>query len=398
LKEDEWVERLDVALCDAVKSHLVSDVPFGAFLSGGVDSSAVVAYMSRILNTPVRTFTIGFNEAENDERNYARHVAKSLGTEHHEEVVLPDALGILPELVEHYGEPFADNSAIPAYYVSRLASQHVKMVLSGDGGDELFAGYGYYANMLRYHPVPKNLLGKSRRFAGNIARLMGLRPPLRTPPETWYGRTPYFSEEQRKNLWRKEFHYLLEATRRWNHEQFEPVKGSDLLTQCQYVDIHNYLTFNNLNKMDIASMCHGLEVRVPLVDHEFLEFAATIPPEMKLRQFSGEMGQEKISNREDPITKYILKKTVSKFFSSEFINRPKMGFSAPVPVWLGGPWQDELQSRLNSLPAALGDLFDLNYINRLTKEHPTIHDHGLRLWSLLFFAEWREQTRHRSLI
>ena len=392
LDEAEWVERLDAGLQEAVKLHLVSDVPFGAFLSGGVDSSAVVAYMSQVLDQPVRTFTIGYDEAECDEREYARQAADDLRTQHHETVVRLEGLDLLPTLVEHYGEPFADSSAICTYYVSQVASQHVKMVLSGDGGDETFAGYGYFHKMLRRHRKPKGLMRRARGALGAVVRAAGLRQPAPTPQETWYHRTPYLTEAQRRQLWRPDYLHLLEHTREWNDAQFEPAKGKDLLSQCQYVDIHNYLCFDNLNKVDIASMCHGLEVRVPLLDHVFLEMVAAVPAEMKLRAPHGSATDLADAAPESVITKYILRKTSERFLRPGFHDRPKRGFSVPIAAWLAGPWHRHLLDRLTDPAAGLGDLFNLDFVVGMVHEHVEQRTHGHRLWALLFLAEWMTQN------
>lgn len=393
LTEDEWIERLDAGLRESIGLHLVSDVPFGAFLSGGVDSSMVVAYMSDILKEPPQTFTIGSEHAEYDERSYARQVAQKFGTQHHEQIIRPDALEVLPTLVAHYGEPFADSSAVAMYYASKAAAQRVKMVLSGDGGDEIFAGYNYFPSMLHQHPEPRGSWRKFRRSMGNLGRYTGLVEPLPSPQATWYGRTPYFSHEQRRQLWHSEHLSVLAHTRQWNDEQFEPVRHSDLLSQCQYVDTHNYLPYDNLAKVDIASMCHGLEVRVPLLDHVLLESIVKLPLNMKLRGMDGYAFDPVQTPLEMVNGKYILKKLGERYFSQQFLQRRKMGFSVPVPEWLAGPLGPQLKERLYDGASGMGELFEPSYINQLVNEHQKGTNHGFRLWSLLFLAEWQHQNR-----
>ncbi|MEB3168786.1 MAG: asparagine synthase (glutamine-hydrolyzing), partial [Synechococcaceae cyanobacterium] len=200
LSEDQWAERLDAALEDAVRSHLVSDVPFGAFLSGGVDSSTVAAYMARILERPLNAFTIGFDDQECDERTWAQQAARSIGASHHVEVVHPDALALLPTLVGHYGEPFGDSSAICTYLVCRSARASVKMVLSGDGGDEIFGGYGYYPKLLKQFPQPSGLTRTARRRIGDIGRRLGVVAPLPSLSHAWHDRSPFFGEALRGEL------------------------------------------------------------------------------------------------------------------------------------------------------------------------------------------------------
>jgi asparagine synthase (glutamine-hydrolysing) len=396
VKESEWIERIDAGLRDAVRAHLVSDVPFGAFLSGGVDSSIVVAYMSQLLQEPVRTFTAGFDDDEYDERPHARFVSESAGTKHFEELVNFDVFDVLEQMVSHCGEPFADSSIICTYLVSRLARGQVKMVLSGDGGDETFAGYDYYGKMLSQHPLPQGFLRRTRRTLGNWARRAGLRHPLPSARQTWYERTPYFSESQRLKLWRPEFHSTLRHTRLWNDEQFEPIRNADLLSQCQYVDMHNYLPYNNLHKVDIASMCHGLEVRVPFLDHRFLEMVAGIPAEMKWRSRK-EGGGGAASPQGSMTGKYILKKMAERFFPPEFLYRPKQGFSMPVPSWFAGPLHGELREHLNDSTVGLGEFFDMAYVRSMIEEHHHQKNHGWRLWALLFLAEWNRERKPPDL-
>ncbi len=386
LTENEWIELLDAGLRETIRLHLVSDVPFGAFLSGGVDSGAVVAYMRQMMAPAVRTFTVGYKESEFDERQYAREVADRLGTEHKEEVLEPEALNILPTLAKHYGEPFGDDSAICTYYVSQIAARDVKMVVSGDGGDEVFAGYRYFGRMMR-----------SLSRLGNNARpfIPGL-PATQPPPDlirgAWYNRTAYIGEELRERLWHPEYRYLLEGTRAWNDRQFDPVSHADSLSQYQYVDIHNYLPYNNLCKMDIASMCHGIEVRVPLLDHVFLEQLAALPPEMRLMPVNGTSKMALGASKEGYILKYILKKTAEQFFDPGFLSRKKRGFSVPVTDWFAGPYHREIKSRLSNSSQRLGQFFDLKLIGKLVDNHRTERGHGQQLWMLLFLDEWMKQS------
>ncbi|MDD5544365.1 MAG: asparagine synthase C-terminal domain-containing protein, partial [Acidobacteriia bacterium] len=312
----------------------------------------------------------------------------------HVEVVRPDAMAVLNKLVEHCGEPFADSSILCTYYVAQIARQHVKMVLSGDGGDETFGGYDYFGKLVQQHPQPHGALGKLRRAVGNGARGVGVRAPLPQLPTTWYERNPYFSERERLRLWRPEYQPLLKLTREWNDRQFEGVKDSDVLSQCQSVDLHNYLPFDNLHKVDIASMCHGLEVRVPFLDHVFLEIVAEVPAEMKLKADEGWAIDDPQRPVSAVISKYILKRTAERFFNTEFLHRPKRGFSMPVPAWFAGPLYEELRDRLNDPAAAMNDFFDVKYIAALLEEHREKKNHGWGLWALLFLATWKTQNQH----
>ncbi|MEO6324794.1 MAG: asparagine synthase (glutamine-hydrolyzing), partial [Thermoanaerobaculia bacterium] len=349
LSEGEWLERLDAALRETISAHLVSDVPFGAFLSGGVDSSTVVAYMSQILREPVKTFSIGYAESEYDETSYARQVAHQFGTDHHVEIVKPDSMFVLPRLVRHLGEPMADSSAIPTYYVSQLASRHVKMVLSGDGGDELFAGYTSYPFILWSQRKPAAITDRLRHAAGDVARRAGLRPPLPSADDVWFGNTSYFNESQRGRLWRPEFRSLMPQTRAWFDGQLRLAPVDDLVARFQYLDVNSYLAYDILPKVDVASMCHGLEVRVPLIDHVFTDVISRIPARFKVK--SPSVGELRDDVPLDALTgKYLLKKNGERFFSQEFLHRKKRGFDVPIKDWIAKTARDETRERLVASP------------------------------------------------
>lgn len=388
--EPEWIERLDAALRETVAAHLVSDVPFGAFLSGGVDSGTVVGHMSGVLSEPVRTFTIGFEDGAFDERADAAFAARRFGSKHREELLDAKALEVLPELVDHFGEPFGDSSAVCAWHLSRVARSDVKMVLSGDGGDEIFAGYDYFRKILLQHPQPSGAWEKARRGLGNGLREVGLRSALPSHRDTWYHRSPFFDEGRRKKLWQEPHRRLAGATKEWSHAQFDPVASADLLSQCQYVDIHNYLPYDNLAKMDIASMCHGLEVRVPLLDHVFMETVARIPPELRVRFAPSGDGQA--SDDSSAVTKYLLKRTAERLLPPEYLNRKKLGFSAPVAVWLSRVDPGDLKQRLLGGGSRIAEWFDAQEVAALVSEHAASQVNGDRLWSLLFLAEWTRQN------
>jgi asparagine synthase (glutamine-hydrolysing) len=392
--ENEWIERLDSLIRETVRLHLNSDVPFGAFLSGGIDSSTVVAYMSELLSQPVRTFTIGYEDAAYDERNEAEFVAKKCGTQHHLEIVKPDAVTVLPELVRHYGEPFADSSAIPTWYVSRMAASHVKMVLSGDGGDESFAGYSSYPHIEWAHRKPTSAADRTKFLVGSILRRVGLKPALPTPADTWFNSTTYFTESNRRKLWRESYRPWVSSSRRWFERELSTAPNHDLTTRFQHFDLHNYLPFDNLNKVDIASMCHGLEVRVPLLDHVLLEAVAKIPPELKLFPIESVRTVQK-ANGSHPLEsitrKYLLKRNSERFFPKEFLQRKKKGFEVPIRPWFRDA-TGELQARLRQPTERFRDLFETGFVGDLLQEHVGGKDHAWRLWSLLFLDEWLRQN------
>ena len=349
--ESQWLEEVDSVLRDSVQSHLVADVPFGAFLSGGIDSSMVTMYMSQLLEKPVKTFSIGFDEKSFSELSYARRVAETLGTEHYEHIVRSDALEILPDLVSHYGEPFGDSSAIPTYYVSKLARQHVPMVLSGDGGDEAFGGYHRYMGWL------------------NVAEERTV--------DRWLQFVQYLSLDWRKRLWREDYHHVIA-------EQFPLARQAFLQSQecspthrAQDIDRRTYLPFDLLTKVDTASMMHGLEVRTPFVDTRVWELASRIPEEMNVRMTQGKWEG-----------KMLLKKLAERQYAKDHVYRYKMGFGVPLEYWFGdrSAYRDELEQRLLSSGSLLSEYFDPSVIKDMMDKKLSSY-----LWLLLFMDEWLRQ-------
>ncbi len=402
LSESQWIERLDAALTETVKTHLVSDVPFGAFLSGGLDSSTVVSYMSRLLSDPVKTFCIGHEDSKYDERNWASEAARICGAEYYEEVVEPEGLELLPLLVRHYGEPFADSSAIPTWYVSRLARNHVKMVLSGDGGDELFAGYYAYAAVLSAHRNPPDLSGRLRHSIGNQLRYLGLKRQLPSMADSTYARSAILPVADRASLWKKEFLSVIVETRAQFDHEFSRGGSAIRLDQLQCFDINNYLPYDNLTKVDIASMCHGLEVRVPFLDHVFLETVAAIPPELRLRPNADDpsMKLDMISQPSRSVGKYILKRNAERLFGHEFVHRQKRGFEVPVQNWMAGTHKEELRERLGGQNSKLTGYFEQSAVDQLVSQSGDSKVGAWKTWSLLVLDEWLEQqsagTKHPS--
>lgn len=329
LADEEWEERAAAVIKDSVRAHLVSDVPFGVFLSGGVDSSLVASEMSRLLEHPVRAFSVGFREREHSELPYAEEVAKRCGIELHTEVVREDMLSILPDLVAHYGEPFGDSSAVPTWYVARLARRHVPMVLSGDGGDEGFAGYDNYARWMEASPLrrarasareaaPRAALYWLRQAAGQYAA----RGTLNHLGE-WQQKNLYFGDEARLALWRAEFRGLVGRGCEAFEEADRRARGLGRLSYAQYLDYQTYLPGDILTKVDVASMYHGLEVRTPLVDLRVVELAARLPARMRFRR-----------NGSNEVTrKYVLKRLLARRFPEEFVRRKKRGFGIPRSEW-----------------------------------------------------------------
>lgn len=360
---DDWAEELDHVVRASVRAHLVADVPFGAFLSGGIDSSLVVSLMAQEMGQPVQTFTIGFDDPASDETAFAQIVADRWETLHTERIVASDALAILPELVTHYGEPFGDWSAIPVYHLAALARERVTMALSGDGGDEAFGGYRRY-----WKPVPR---------LDRLRSLLGRGPDL-----DWQRRVmTVLDAPARRALWRPELGEMVP-------DDVEPVatpwlQAADAspFRRAQSVDYQTYLPGAILTKVDIASMIHGLEVRTPLVDREVVEFAATIPTRM--------LGPD--AWRQGSAGKRVVKQLLARWFPPEFTRRPKMGFAPPVAVWFspGNPVRQEAIHALTDRDARIADYFLPAEIERRI----AAMDRGgpaEPVWLLLFFERWLE--------
>lgn len=373
-------------LDDAVASQLVSDVPLGAFLSGGVDSSAVVASMSRVTREPVSTCAIGFDTSGFDETAFARRVAQHLHTRHFEERVSAQDYGLLDTLAGIYDEPFADSSALPTYRVCELARRHVTVALSGDGGDENFAGYRRY----RWHQfesrirdsVPLSvrrpvfsLLGRCYPKADWAPQALRAKTTLqalaRDTVEAYFHTVSSVPEAVRRRLYSETFkrelqgYTALEVFR--GHAERAPSDHPLLL--AQYLDFKTYLPGDILTKVDRASMAHSLEVRVPLLDHRLVEWASSLPPGLKLRGAEG---------------KYILKKTLEPDLPREVLYRPKMGFSVPLTSWLRGPLAGRVREALMTGTVARCGYFEPQVLNKLLNQHIEGHrNHSTVLWSLL---------------
>lgn len=379
--EEDFIEQLREVLEDSVRLHLASDVPLGAFLSGGVDSSSVVAMMSRLTSGPVKTFSIGFTEGDYNELAYARLVAGKFGTEHRELVLDPDVLGIVEDLAWYLDEPFGDPSAIPTYMVSKLASEHVTVVLSGDGGDELFAGYDKYLvekaeRRYRLLPAPaRELLGvigtmlpegmKGRNFMRHLS-LEGT--------ERYLDASTLFRREEKRKLFQPEVLGLLANDDPWSEAAGYLAKANGgWLSALQYLDLHCYLPLDILTKVDRMSMAHSIEARVPLLDHRLVEFAATVPPELKLRGGRG---------------KYIFKQAMRGVLPDEILERPKRGFAVPLGRWFRGQLGGFVRELLLSEKSRRRGIFNTGYIEQLIERHNRGRDLDFHVWTLISFELW----------
>lgn len=388
--EEKNITELDALLRDAVKRRMVADVPLGAFLSGGIDSSLVVALMQAENNKPVKTFTIGFHEAEFNEAIYAKKIANYLGTEHHELYLKAnDAIDVIPNLVNWYDEPFADSSQIPTYLVSKLASQNVTVSLSGDGGDELFAGYDRYhlpatfvhcgnlpllirkmlakgiksltpyqwsvlAKCIPQNKRPRNIGVKAHKYADVLA----------AAEPSFYKRLVSF--------WENPVNLVLAGreSQMWS----EGLSSLSRIENMQWIDTTTYLPDDILTKVDRASMAVSLESRVPILDHRVVEFAWSLPQQMKFRS-----GQ----------SKWLLRKLLSQYLPEKLINRPKMGFAVPIGEWLRGPlreWADDLLAEKKL--ASEGILNAKPIVKRWHQHLSGQYDWQHSLWGVLMFEAW----------
>ncbi len=393
ISEEEAGEEILRLLKEAVRIRLYSDVPLGAFLSGGIDSSTVVALMSGLSGKRVKTFSIGFEEKDYSELKYARKVAERFNSEHNEFIVKPKALEILPILVERYGEPYADSSCIPSYYVSRETRRHVTVALNGDGGDELFAGYERYQAILAsevYQKAPLFLRGIVNGTAGLLPDsvnpknrfrrlkrfLEGAALPLNQRYVRWVG---IFSENLKKNLYSEDFSKTISSvdSQRFIGQFLSDSNGLSLTDALLYTDTLTYLPNDLLVKMDIASMANSLEARSPFLDHKLIEFVAKLLPEFKLRKF---------------VKKYILKKVAEDMIPKENIHRKKMGFGVPVGEWFRNELKDFLQQTLTSKGSLGRGYFKPEAVKEIVRRHiERQKDYSFQLWSLLMLELWHKR-------
>jgi asparagine synthase (glutamine-hydrolysing) len=391
----ELQEELGERIRTAVRRRLISDVPLGALLSGGIDSSTVVAAMAEASPAPVKTFSIGFDEASFNELPNARLVAGRFATDHHEMVVRPDALSIIPKVVRHYGEPFADSSSVPSFLVSELARRDVTVALNGDGGDEGFAGYDRYVMALRMNRVaallPSPVRRAMRSVAERSAESLDARPRLNRARRvahalsvTSRGRygleMSLFAGPDRERLYSPEFVELIGgvAAPRVIEDAWDRTTGTSPVDVMLEVDVNTYLPDDLLVKMDIASMAHSLEARSPFLDHELMEFAASLPGSMKLR------GAER---------KVVLRQALRGWIPDPILDGPKRGFALPmVGEWFRGELRDHVVEVLTDKRALSRGYFREPALRGLLDRHLSgREDNGRRLWALMMLEEWHRE-------
>lgn len=389
---EDLIGQLRERLAEAVRVRLVSDVPLGAFLSGGLDSSLVVALMSGVADRPVVTNTIGFTERAYDERDYARLVAQRYGTEHHEFVVEPQAVEVVEDLAWYFDEPFGDSSAVPTYYAAKMARETVTVALSGDGGDESFAGYEHRYWMHRLEcRWRRKLPGLVRRaLCGPLAFIWPkgdwLPRPLRwkfflqnltlTDERAFFNDMSSFRVAHKQHLYAEAFADRLGDFDAFTYlaDFFGTVQGLDPMDRAQYVDLKSYLAEDGLTKVDRAAGARGLEVRCPLLDHELVEFAAAIPSSFKLRGRT---------------TKWILKQAVRDLLPPEIIARGKWGFRVPVERWLSTDLKELAESVLFDRSNGIEAYLKTTAVRQMWRQHQRgLRDHGRALWAILTFGLW----------
>jgi asparagine synthase (glutamine-hydrolysing) len=388
---EQWTELFR----EAVRSHLMADVPLGVFLSGGVDSSAIAAVMSGMARTPVKTFSVGFAEREANELEYARMVARAFNTDHHEVIVSPDDFfAVMPRLIWHEDEPLAHLASVPLYFVSELAARHVKVVLTGEGSDELMAGYYRYWKTVynlslgaRYHGWTPEAL---RRAACDCIDRLPIGSALRHRlSRTFLSRTPdveslyldnfaVFSREQQLRLLTPEAKDRAGALDPYatTRRRLAQSDATTTLNRLLYADTKTYL-HELLMKQDQMSMAASLESRVPFLDHALVEFTARLPERMKLRRLT---------------TKYVLRRSMKGVLPEPILTRPKMGFPAPVGAWFRGAYRSVIDDYALSARSRDRGVFDPAFVRNLVAEHQSgARDHSQRLWSLVNFEMWARQ-------
>jgi asparagine synthase (glutamine-hydrolysing) len=387
----ELSNRIQTELEESVKLRLISDVPLGAFLSGGVDSSLIVGIMAKLSGTPVKTFSIGFEERDFDELSYARLISNNFGTEHHEFIVKPKAVEILPKLIWYYNEPFGDSSAIPTYYVANMTKDYVKVVLTGDAGDENFAGYRRYLFsqwVLFFTKLPekirKNVLPAFLRIFSSfhikeskINRLADFMEMLTSDQEKNYlEQIKVLNAKEKGEIYTDEFGQDLREAEPANFllDKFREIEAEDFLDKLLFLDINTYLPEDLLVKMDIATMANSLEARVPFLDHQFMELVAGIPSRLKLKRSK---------------TKFILKTAFNGFLPDAIFKRRKMGFGVPVSRWFRNELKDYVYDILLDPRTLNRGYFKREGVQRLLNDHIALrYDHSAKIWALLFLEMW----------
>jgi len=388
----EYIEEWRELFRQSVELRLMADVPLGMFLSGGIDSSAIAAIMSTMVKEPIKTFSVGFQEREANELSYARLVAKKFGTDHHEITITPEQFfDALPNLVWHEDEPIGFVASVPLYFVSKLAQQHVKVVLTGEGSDETLAGYGRYQkalNLLNYGEKYESMTPSFLRDAvrGGVATLPGVlnRKLNRTflsrdsdIESLFFDNFAVFPKAMQRQLFRRETRERIGNTDPYflQNQLLEKNDAEDVLDKLLYADTKTYL-HELLMKQDQMSMAASIESRVPFLDHKLVEFTARMPREMKLRGGT---------------TKWILREAMKGVLPTEILNRPKMGFPVPIGRWFRGEFKHIVDEYVLGERTLSRGIFDTTFLRSLVAKHNTGENHDERLWSLVNFEIWQRR-------
>jgi asparagine synthase (glutamine-hydrolysing) len=387
--EEELIEELECILEESVRIRLRSDVPIAAFLSGGVDSSSVVSIMARLMTRPVVTCAVGFEDEEHNELSFAKDIAHRFGCTHHEHLIKSDVANLVPRIVSYFDEPFGDSSAIPTYYVSQMARRHATVVLSGDGGDEVFAGYSrHYLQQLECRlrgflpgSAGRSLAASASRWLPKVKGRATFKKLAMMPDQAYAYKHSHslFTEEEKPRLYSADLRVasaLFDPTRSLR-DYYNRCDAPDALDKALYVDMKTYLPDDILVKVDRMSMAHSLEIRSPLLDHKLIEFTAKLPSSLKLKSRT---------------TKYLLKQVMRKYLPTEVLTRPKHGFTMPLGQWLKGPLRDMVEDCLSGPAATQRGLFNKSFIQTLWSAQLSARgDHSHQLWMLLMFELWHRQ-------
>ncbi|MEA1962803.1 MAG: asparagine synthase (glutamine-hydrolyzing) [Patescibacteria group bacterium] len=378
LSENDWQKKITEKLQKSVQARLISDVPLGVHLSGGIDSSLIAAFIAGTRSGKIKTFSIGFKEKKYNELNYARLVAKKYNTEHQEFIIEPKAMEILPKLAFHYEEPYADASIIPSWYLSEITKKHVTAALNGDGGDEVFAGYNRYLSAQLYFKLKKLPFKKlSSRFNYLIYKATGndifykasrqLNANYNSLADFYLSVIQYFGKKEKKQLSKKFLNLKI------NNSYTQKINNYNWLDQLLYISVKTHLPDDLLVKTDIASMAHGLEIRSPFLDQELMELSAKMPADLKINGYN---------------KKYILKKIAEKYLPRECVYRSKQGFSVPLDYWFRGELNNYLEDNILS-KNFLNFGFNKDFILKLLNNHKSGKARNEnRLFSLLMLSLW----------
>lgn len=390
LQEEEAIKRLDSLLDDAVRLRMIADVELGAFLSGGIDSSAILYYMAKNSDRPINTFTLGFKDAPKyDERSDARLMAKTFGTHHTEIIIDPKAADLLNKMVRHFDEPFGNPTALLIYELTKATKTHATVALAGDGGDEIFGGYPRYEACLLYEKlkfVPKSLFKVGAAIANKIPEdsagnhtfrraktfITSLGKPEAEMYEDWVG---YFSVEEIQAMLREgvEFECVVKNT-------YSSIETDDLLLRASLTDLQTFLPNNLLLYGDAMSMANSFEIRVPLIDHRIVEFMTGLPGHFRIR---------------NGVTKYLMKRLLKGKVPNEIINKPKLGLNPPMGIWLKKDLKPLMEDYLSKETVGSRGLFKYGFIHQIKEEHLTgKRDRSLHIWSLIVLEEWFRQYQN----